>query len=74
LYACKGGGEKTYDKNFEFRYELHGDILDHQPKHHLHVFDNVPPKYPTHKIDFEEFFNVIKRDFINNYNIVDFKS
>lgn len=74
LYACKGVNEKVYDKSFEFRYELHGSLPDHQPKHHLHVLDNVPPRYPTHKIEFEDFFDVIEREFINNNGLVDFKS
>ena len=65
-FACMGCDKKVQYKTFEFRYESHYDMPDHEPKDHLHILDNVPPRYHTHRIEFENFINIIKRDFIKD--------
>lgn len=82
-FACMGSDKKTGYKTFEFRYESHADKEQKNgegednkkyPKDHLHVLDNVPPHYNILKpIEFEDFFNIIKNDFINDDNLIDFK-
>ncbi|MDO8524652.1 MAG: hypothetical protein Q7R99_03415 [bacterium] len=82
VFACMLN-KKTGYKTFEFRYESHANKEQKEdraenrkeyPKDHLHVLDNVPPHYNVHKpIEFEDFFNIIKNDFINDDNLIDFR-
>ena len=72
VYAFDGPTSKSYMKNFEFRYELHPEKTPKDITTHLHVLENVLPHYPTHAIDFEEFFGIIYREFINE-NSIDFQ-
>ncbi len=73
VYAFDESASDTRYKNFEFRYEIHPDKAETNPypEHHLHVLDNLVPHYPTHDIEFQEFFEIIKREFVAS-NILDF--
>lgn len=70
VYAFNGSKSKTHIKNFEFRYEFHPEKSPKEIATHLHVLEKMP-HYPTHTIDFEEFFGIIYREFIKT-DIIDF--
>jgi len=73
-FACRGSDKAAGYKTFSFRYESHLDRTDEKyPKYHLHVLDNVPPHYHVHLIEFQDFFNIIKNDFLNDSNLIVFK-
>ena len=64
-YALDGSSSPTRLNNFQFRYEVHPEKNYNKP--HLHFFDSGwSPHYPTHEIKFPEFFEIIKREFIDS--------
>jgi hypothetical protein len=71
IYAFDQSGSDTRSSNFEFRYETHPDKTTQNPypDYHLHVLDNLLPHYPTHKIEFEDFFEIITREFVTSNNL-----
>lgn len=69
-YCFDAPGSSDYIKDFQFRYEIHPEITFYN-KDHLHVLEKILPHYPTHKIDFEEFFEIINREFVKS-NSIDF--
>ena len=68
VYALNGKSSPTRLNNFQFRYEIHPERKYKSP--HVHFFDSGwSPHYPTHDIQFPEFFEIIKREFIDSDEI-----
>jgi len=68
VYAIDEKHSPTRLNNFQFRYEVH-PAMDYN-KSHLHFFDSGwSPHYPTHDIQFPEFFEIIKREFVDSGKI-----
>lgn len=73
VFDCKDGCNSSPECKFEFRYENHPEKRgNNYPEFHLHILDCSSPHLHTARIQFMDFFNIIKNDFIRN-NEINFK-